>query len=230
MKNLIARNFYSYILFVAFVGVFVSLMPYIFPEPFLSKVTIFLYGQEYWEKAIVGNLNAHPFQEHAHRIFGALFTLSGLLQFSANIRKKYRVVHRIAGYVFMSCVLVVAIGGIIMAMVFPFAGKTETYSFLFFGLYLLYVIFRGFRSIVKRDWLVHQQWMSKAYLLGLSTITMRVFAFPLIQFTAIPMDDVFNISFWVGFCFNFMIVEVWSRSLDMQPLKATVKVSTSVAG
>ncbi|KIL39027.1 hypothetical protein SD70_22645 [Gordoniibacillus kamchatkensis] len=97
-----------------------------------------------------------------HVVFACLSMVAGAANFSAWIRMKYPKLHRMIGYLYLMCVLIVVVTSGYMA---PYAtgGKASSMAFN-----LLNIIWAAFTivaivKIKKKQVLSHRKWMTRSY-------------------------------------------------------------------
>jgi len=110
-----------------------------------------------------------------HLLPGIVFMLLGPFQFVPGIRRRWPLVHRCLGRVFIISGILVGISAISMAMLFPvLVNQFVTSANLVFGGVLIVALVIAFCAILRRDIARHRAWMIRAYAIGLSIATMRL--------------------------------------------------------
>jgi len=118
----------------------------------------------------------HPIISILHLLPGILFMLLGPLQFTSSIRNRWPSAHRWSGRLFVLSGLITAISAIAMAILFPvIVNHFTTAANLTFGGALFIALIIAFHAIKNRDITRHRAWMIRAYAIGLSVATMRIF-------------------------------------------------------
>jgi hypothetical protein len=208
-----------------FIGAFYALAPYFLPESWYHKFAYFFYGEEYATKALPTLAALPGMQDMIHRVFGSLFLLSGLLNFSNALRISFPLLHKLFGRLFLVCCLVNAIGGIILGINSPFAGVPESIVIVIFGTFLLCAASIGLWQIRKRKIQLHKEWMIRTFAIGSGTITTRYFAVLLIQGSNISTEEILVTTLWIGFITNMVLAEIWIVTSRIFPFRKTKKIS-----
>jgi hypothetical protein len=144
---------------------------------------------------------------YAHIFAGAVVLCAGFLQFSKRIRKAHKTIHRIAGYIYVvGIVLLAAPGGMIMAF-FIGRGSMVLFSFLLQCALWFYFTIVAWRKVLQKDIVGHESFMTRSFALTLAAITLRIYIFftsPFLDMTA-PM--VYGIFAWLSWLPNLFIAE-----------------------
>jgi hypothetical protein len=108
-----------------------------------------------------------------HMLGGLVAIVIGPLQFWPRIRNRHPKVHRITGRVYLTSILVGALGGI--GLVFTTAGPVA-YAAGLFALSLAWLLTSSmaFFAIKRRDFIQHKEWMIRSYVVTFSFVTFRV--------------------------------------------------------
>jgi hypothetical protein len=106
-----------------------------------------------------------------HIVGGLVAIVIGPFQFSRRIRTTYPKVHRISGRIYLVSIVIGALGGLIMA-----ATTTRGYASGLFTLALAWLLTSGmaFVAIRKRNFIQHQQWMIRSYVVTFAFVTYRL--------------------------------------------------------
>lgn len=139
--------------------------------------------------------------------------LAGFTQFAPWVLKKSPGVHRAMGraYVITVC-FVTGPASLIMAF-YANGGITSRIAFAILALLWLVTTAMGWRSVLRRKWQIHREWMIRSYALTLSAITLRAWKYAIVfAFEPRPMD-VYRIVAWLGFVPNLLFAEWLIRRL-----------------
>ncbi len=93
-------------------------------------------------------------------------------------------------------------------------GLVEAAAIVTFNSLFLYSLLRSFRWMWHRDRSLQQTWMTAAIgiLLGIATMRPIMGAFfATSKLSHLQPDRFFGPAFWIGFCVNTLVVEVWLR-------------------
>lgn len=117
---------------------------------------------------------AAPLPVLLHLLAAIPYSLLGALQFSPGFRRRFGRWHRAVGKVLVPAGLVVALTGLWMAHFYPlpaFDGPLVYAERLVFGTAMLVFLLLGIAAIVRRDFVSHGDWMTRAYAIGLGAGT-----------------------------------------------------------
>jgi hypothetical protein len=108
-----------------------------------------------------------------HMLGGLVAIVLGPLQFWPRIRNRHPKVHRVTGRVYLSGVLVSALGGIGLAL--TTAGPVA-YAAGLFALSVAWLLTSSmaFFAIKRRDFVQHKEWMIRSYVVTFSFVTFRI--------------------------------------------------------
>jgi len=116
-----------------------------------------------------------------HIVSVTVYSLLGAFQFAPGFRRRRPDWHRAAGRVLVVAGLVAALSGLWMAMFYAIvpADSALLHGFrLFFGLAMALSIVQGYLAIRRRDVARHQDWMRRAYAIGLGAGTQALTQLP----------------------------------------------------
>ena len=122
------------------------------------------YGAYFWPRATI----LLP-----HLLGGLVAIVIGPFQFWPRIRNNYPKVHRISGRIYLSAVLVGALGGMGLAVT---SGVNVSYAAGLFALAIAWLMTSGMAlaSIRRRNFVQHKQWMIRSYVVTFAFVTFRV--------------------------------------------------------
>lgn len=162
---------------------------------------------------------AHPITTLMHVVPGIVFMVLGPFQFIGKIREKFRNFHRWSGRIFMINCIFIGISGLVMAILFPFAGIIEQIAIFFFAFAFLFSIYKAFYHIRKYEIQQHREWMIRVFSIGLGISTIRILIALLLLFTNYKQIDFFAWVFWAGFGGTWLVGEIWIWATRVKPLK-----------
>jgi len=116
-----------------------------------------------------------------HIVSATIFSIVGAFQFLPGLRRGRRSWHKMAGRVLIPAGLVVALSGIWMATfsTLPAGDGPLLHGIrLVFGSYMILSIALAVRAIVRRRFVAHGAWMTRAYALGVAAGTQALFLIP----------------------------------------------------
>ena len=148
----------------------------------------------------------------AHVAGGVIALLLGPFQFFSVIRKKYPQIHRTIGKVYLLCILLSAIAATYLGIVhnlliehaFVFATGALSMALAWFltaGLALW--------AIKQRNFVQHQEWMVRSYVLTSNFILFRLMFYGLLGIESFPYkDEVGGVTAWASWSVPLLITEV----------------------
>ena len=142
-------------------------------------------------------------------VFLSIFTLvAGFTQFSNYILKKYKRIHRIMGYAYVTDVLVLA-GPSALVMSF-YANGTLLSKTSFVLLSFLWMLFTAFALVYvkKKNFKAHKNWMIRSYALTLSAISLRLYAMFLPKIVHLGAQEEYAVIAWASWTINLLIAEL----------------------
>lgn len=118
--------------------------------------------------------HAAPLPVAIHVVSTILYSILGAFQFSPGFRRRHRAWHRVAGRVLIPAGLLVALTGLWMTLTYPWPAGDGVLVYLerlVFGSAMLVALVLGVESIRQRRFVVHGEWMIRAYAIGLGAGT-----------------------------------------------------------
>jgi uncharacterized membrane protein len=127
-----------------------------------------------WDEATYGSFWPRVEYFVPHVLGGLVAILAGPLQFWPRIRSRHPKIHRITGRVYLSAIVIGALGGMWLAL--TTAGPAP-YAAGLFALALAWLLTSSmaFFAIKRRDFVQHKEWMIRSYVVTFSFVTYRVF-------------------------------------------------------
>ena len=116
-----------------------------------------------------------------HIVSVTLYSLLGAFQFVPRLRRRRAGWHRLAGRILIPAGLLAALSGRWMAVFYPHPagdGAILMVLRLTFGAGMVASIGLGVRSIVRRDFIRHSVWMTRAYAIGVGAGTQALVLIP----------------------------------------------------
>ncbi|MCC8366057.1 DUF2306 domain-containing protein [Xenorhabdus sp. PB61.4] len=151
----------------------------------------------------------HHLMSYMHLTTGIVLYVLGPLQFVDRIRRKWPKLHKWSGYCFFITIIVVGITGILMAILFPVGGTSETSSSILFSLVMIFCVLRSITMILNRKVELHRQWMIRTYMISLGPATMHAIIPLFIQIGGKDIGEALSLSLWIGFTIHLILAEVW---------------------
>lgn len=133
------------------------------------------------------HLRAAPVWHFMHVLGGATFGILGPIQFSRVLMRKYGLLHRFMGRMFVAAGAIISLSSLGLLWHFP-----DTYSVavssgrLLFGIALGAALAIAMHAIRKRDFTRHRNWMIRAYSIGIGATAVSMVFFPIYAITGEP--------------------------------------------
>jgi len=144
----------------------------------------------------------------AHVYIGMFVLLSGMLQFPANIRKRFPAFHKWAGRVYVFGILgIAAPSGLVMGY-YGNGGPISQVAFCLLGFLWILFTWKALKAAIAHKITEHKIWMYRNYALTLSAISLRAWKWLLVWLYAPRPMDVYHIVSWLGWGGNLLIAEV----------------------
>lgn len=141
--------------------------------------------------------SAHPIRlpvwlsvMRVHLAFACLAMLSGAVNFSSWVRRRYRRFHKRNGYAYLVAVLAVSLTSGYMA---PNATGGEAVSFAFNMLNIIWPAFTvlAILNIRRKRIERHRQWMARSYAFCFTNLAVHSLAFALDRWTGLPYPEAY---------------------------------------
>jgi uncharacterized membrane protein len=145
-------------------------------------------------------------------VYSSMFVLlSGMLQFSRTVRKRWPVVHRWSGRIYVSVILFISgPSGLVMGF-YGNGGRIAKAAFCLLAVLWMYFTFQGFRQVKAGNITAHREWMYRSYALTLSAISLRLWKWGIVLAWAPAPMDVYRIVAWLGWTGNLLVAELLIR-------------------
>lgn len=147
-----------------------------------------------------------------HITFGTIALLIGPLQFFSGVRKKYPIAHRTIGKIYLISLLIAGATAAYLAVAHNLIVKQE---FVFgtgvLGLALSWYVTAGmaYWAIRKRNFLQHQEWMIRSYVVTNGFTTFRLVLYPLLEMENFPFkSELGGVMGWACWAIPLLVTEV----------------------
>jgi uncharacterized membrane protein len=172
---------------------------------------------------------AQPLPVVLHILSVIPYSIVGAFQFSPGFRRRNRRWHRMAGRVLGMCGLVAAVTGLWMAHFYPWP-EGDGYGLyverLVFGTAMVASLVLGVRSAIRRDFVSHGAWMTRAYAIGLGAGTQVLTHLPWFIFVGKPGETARTLLMGAGWVINVIVAE-WVIRRGRSPARSIVQPSRS---
>lgn len=149
---------------------------------------------------------------YVHVFTSIIVLVTGVLQFSNYLLKKFPGLHRRSGKIYVLVVLAFSgPSGLVMGF-YANGGLPARISFVFLASLWLLTTYMGWRYALQRRWRLHTAMMVRSYALTLSAISLRFYAF-LIGIFHIPLRPVpaYILISWLSWTLNLLVAEAIIR-------------------
>jgi Predicted membrane protein (DUF2306) len=172
----------------------------------------------------------NPLLVHLHAVLGTTFTLILPFQFWRTFRVRHRRLHRIMGFIAMSCVTLLAISGVAVSIVYPFAGPAGVLPNVFWMSAILFCTAAALWKIRHRDVAGHEIWITRAMAMTLGITLSRLYDPLLILVFHVAARPALATVFWLGAGESLLVAEFWlRRRLGKRPQAKTAQDSDLAA-
>lgn len=173
----------------------------------------------------------YPLTTAIHVILGGVYLALAPWQFIQRIRNRWLNYHRWSGRLLVAIGLVVGVTALFMGFVFPFAGWPESVVIGLFGGLFLVALMLGYHHGRTGRVALHREWMLRAFAIGLSIATMRIFFIPAMIWVGNPTDEQIAFlsvgSFTLAFLLHSIVTELWIRHTRKKEQMTTRPTGTS---
>ena len=158
------------------------------------------------ERSFLFQSNLYNTCFYIHITAGALCIGTALIQFSRQILKKSKTVHRISGKIYVAVVLFMgAPTGLYMAF-FAKGSFWERCLFMFMAAWWFITTLNGLTTIHKRNIIAHKVWMMRSYAMAMTAVTFRVY-YILLYLLNWQLLENYQFSLWISVVGNMLIAE-----------------------
>ncbi|MFE5322190.1 DUF2306 domain-containing protein [Paenibacillus sp. NPDC056579] len=201
----IVRGLYVIIAALGLGAVCFAILPYLTLDPSLSRVELNPAIPLHYPLLIT------------HIGFAFIAVIIGWLQFLPGLRKRRPVLHRWTGRVYLGCVAIGAVTGLVVGAFS--ASYVRQMAFLLLGLLWLFTGWKGYRKARLGRFGEHGVWMARNYALTLVAASARLLTpFCILLYLALHggppaggvaeiVKQVLEINIWVGLAVNLVITE-----------------------
>ncbi|MDB6073759.1 MAG: hypothetical protein JWO89_1399 [Verrucomicrobiaceae bacterium] len=141
-------------------------------------------------------------------VFSSILTLlAGFTQFSTELLRKHRPVHRLVGKIYVWDILAINFpAGLVMAVYANGHLPTKT-AFLILDSLWFWFTLKAVIEIKKGNIQSHRDYMTRSYALTLSALTLRTWKIILTNTTSIPPETIYMMNAWLAFVPNLLCAE-----------------------
>jgi len=141
-------------------------------------------------------------------VFLSIFALiAGFTQFSGFILRRYKRLHRIMGYIYVTDVLLLAgPAGLVMSF-YANGNSISKTSFVILSVLWITCTAIALLKIKQKQFYEHRNWMIRSYALTLSAISLRLYAWLFPKFFHLNAFDQYALIAWLSWTLNFLVAE-----------------------
>jgi uncharacterized membrane protein len=148
---------------------------------------------------------------YIHVFSAVIALLAGFTQFSGDILKKHRPVHRLIGRIYAYDIFIINFpAGMVLALCANGLLPGRIAFVLLDSLWFIFT-FTAVKAARQRQIQRHREYMIRSYALTFSAITLRTWKFILSRTTHIDPLHLYMIDAWLGFAPNLLLAEWWIR-------------------
>ena len=157
---------------------------------------------------------------HIHIGVASLAMVTGAINFSNNIQRRYRKFHRINGYLYILSVLAVCGTSGFMA---PYAtgGRINSMAFNFMNIIWMLITVIAFIKIKRKQVNKHRKWMVRSYAFCFTNLLIQSLTFVLYDVLGIQYDMSYTSAVLGTILLNFILAEIVIRSVYRTPTNLT---------
>jgi uncharacterized membrane protein len=144
-----------------------------------------------------------------HAAAAATALLIGPLQFRSQLRARWPKLHRVLGRVYVTGCLVGGATGLLLAVGMT-TGPVAGVGFGALAVVWFFATAKAWRFAVRRELVVHREWMIRSFALTFAAVTVRVYL-PLSQALPIGIDDAYRAIAFVSWIPNLIVAELYLR-------------------
>ncbi len=147
-----------------------------------------------------------------HVIASSFVLIAGFTQFFRIFRNKHPRLHRLSGWLYILTILIFALpSGFILALSAS-GGISTQISFillcLFWGISTVLALYNA----LKKQWLLHRDWVIRSFALSLSALSLRTWKMVLYPlqpyFEWLTPVHIYQLESWLGWVINLLIAEI----------------------
>ena len=145
-----------------------------------------------------------------HIMASAIALLMGPFQFFRPLRRRFPIVHRTLGRIYVAACIVGGLAGGSIAL-FTTSGLVAGFGFFSLALVWLFSTVRAWLAVRRRDYLTHERWMTRSFALAFAAVTLRIYI-PISQIAGLDYTDSYRVIAWLCWVPNLLVAELLIRS------------------
>lgn len=154
-----------------------------------------------------------------HIVFASIALLTGAMNFSNRVLQHYRMLHRMAGYVYLLSVLIVLLTSGYMA---PYAtgGKFVSVMFNLWNIAWFIVTSIAFISIKRKNIVGHRKWMIRSYAFCFTNLAIHLFMILFLDMLHMAYSAAYSYSVFSSILVLLLLAEAVIKSFKI-PMNST---------
>jgi len=197
--NIIILSIYTYLCYLI-ITICLQYFPWKTDQNFLSV------------KQDIVNTQPWQFAFKTHVIASSLVLIAGFTQFFRILRTKYSRIHRYSGWLYIITILGFAFpSGFILALSAA-GGSATQIGFVILSILWGISTLVALRFALKKQWILHRDWMIRSFALSLSALSLRTWKILLYQlqpyFEWLTPMHIYQLESWLGWTVNLLIAEL----------------------
>ncbi|CAH8704541.1 DUF2306 domain-containing protein [Paenibacillus thiaminolyticus] len=152
-----------------------------------------------------------------HAAFACLAILAGAVNFIHTLLRKYRLFHRINGYLYVISVFAVVLTSGYMA---PYAtgGKPASIAFNLLNMIWMFITVVAIVNIKKKRMIRHRAWMIRSYVFCFTNLTIHLLTFALHEGMGLPYPASYTAAVYATILLLFGLAEIIIRRIGRSPI------------
>ena len=159
---------------------------------------------------VAGNRFPTTIGLRTHITASAIALLVGPFQFLRPLRRRFPMVHRTLGRIYVAACIIGGLAGGSIAL-FSTSGLAAGFGFLSLAIVWLFSTVRAWLAVRQRDYLTHERWMTRSFALAFAAVTLRVYI-PVSQIAGLDYTDSYRVIAWLCWVPNLLVAELLIRS------------------
>ncbi len=132
------------------------------------------------------------------------------LQFSTRLRNRWPTVHRTGGGLYLACVLIGGISGLLLAPRSQ-GGMATVVGFSLIALIWLYCSGLALYYVVRGQYALHRRWMLRSAAVTFAAVTLRIYLGLGVAVLGLDFRTVYIVACWLCWSGNLLAVEIYLR-------------------
>lgn len=145
-------------------------------------------------------------------VFSSIFTLmAGFSQFSSEILRQYRRIHKIIGRIYVLDVLLVNFPSALVMAFYANGHLPSKVAFLILDCLWFWFTLKAVIEVRKGNISSHRNYMMRSYALTFSAVTLRTWRLLFASFSKLDAETIYMLDAWMGFVPNLLFAELLIR-------------------